>query len=52
MVRIDGCEGWGEGLEWGREGEKKWWLILNEDFLFDISGKIKRGEDGVVGRLG
>jgi len=29
--------------------EKKSWFILNQDFLFHISGKIKKREHAVLG---
>ena len=42
LVRIHACHAWGHGFESRTHREKKSWFILNQDFLFHISGKIKK----------
>lgn len=37
------------GFESRPHREKKSWFILNQDFLFHISGKIKKREHAVLG---
>ena len=49
LVRIHACHAWGHGFESRTHREKKSWFILNQDFLFHISGKIKRREHAVLG---
>ena len=49
LVRIHACHAWGHGFESRTHREKKSWFILNQDFLFHISGKIKKREHAVLG---